>query len=270
MKAQLAPFPRPAAEEDPAARVRGNGATQARVLRVRRLRRWQRRAALGVAAVVLLAAGIVVGWRLTEGAQVAVPDVTGRSVSVANTTLQDAGFATALAPTPGSGDVVPNAVLTTSPAPGAVVARGQVVTITFASGTSDAVVPALAALPEAEARDLLADADLVVIDRVAELSADVPAGDVIRSEPPGGATLASGAGVTLVVSAGAPPVILPRVIGFTEAGAAQELRALGFTVQVLRVSSPVVPADRVLSQTPEAGLPVRSGDTVTLTVSTGA
>jgi serine/threonine-protein kinase len=272
VQAQLAPHPRPTAEEDPSARVRGTGAgalPRARVVRVRRLPRWPRRVLALLLAVALLGAGGVAGWWFTRVPRVAVPDVTGQDITVANNLLQGEGFRTSFAPAADSGGAAQNAVLRTDPPPGTSVARGELVTITFSTGSDGRVVPALAGLSEAEAREALAEAGLEAGDRVEELSADVAAGRVVRSEPAGGEELAEGQRVALVVSSGAPPVILPRVVDFTEAGARTELRRSGLEVQVLRVRSREVPAGRVVSQSPEAGLPIRSGDIVTVTVSTG-
>ncbi|WP_298454837.1 transglycosylase domain-containing protein [uncultured Cellulomonas sp.] len=74
------------------------------------------------------------GSKEINGVRVTVPRVAGRSESQARATLRDAGFTVRVASEPEPSDVRAGAVASTSPASGAKVSRGAVVTITLSSG----------------------------------------------------------------------------------------------------------------------------------------
>ena len=116
--------------------------------------------------------------------------------------------------------------------------RGSTVRLTVSSGRP--VVPAVAAgTTVATAEQAVRDAGLgpVTSSDRQEYSATVPAGEVIRTDPPAGTALPSGGAVTLVVSRGAEPrrqVRVPFLIGRTRADAVAALTALGLEVDVER------------------------------------
>ena len=67
-----------------------------------------------------------------------------------------------------------------------------------------------------------------------------------------------------------PTVIVPNVVGLTQAAATTSLTGAGLVVgTVTMASSPTVPAGNVISQTPGGGTSVAVGSAVNLTVSTG-
>jgi hypothetical protein len=64
-------------------------------------------------------------------------------------------------------------------------------------------------------------------------------------------------------------VLVPNVVGQSQASATTELEGDGFVVAVSTAHSSIVPAGDVISQSPAAGLEVPAGSTVTITVSLG-
>jgi serine/threonine-protein kinase len=107
-----------------------------------------------------------------------------------------------------------------------------------------------------------------------EYSASVPAGAVLRTDPPAGTALRGGSPVTLVVSRGPEPrrqVRVPFLIGRTVTDATAALTALGLEVDIDRAlpftRGPFGPDDgdgRVISQDHGAGSLVDPGTTITL------
>ena len=75
--------------------------------------------------------------------------------------------------------------------------------------------------------------------------------------------------VTLVISSGAPDVVVPDVFGATIEGATGQLNAVGLGAQVasqtVSVDDPALD-QRVVMQTPAAGASVDAGTTVTITI----
>lgn len=67
----------------------------------------------------------------------------------------------------------------------------------------------------------------------------------------------------------APPVIVPDVVGETQAAGTATLEGEGFVVAVQTAHSSVVPAGEIISQVPIAGTEAANGSTVTITVSLG-
>ena len=82
-------------------------------------------------------------------------------------------------------------------------------------------------------------------------------------------TALSGTTVTLSVSSGAKPVVVPRVVGQTQGDAVQALTALGLKPVLQNVPSDK-PAGTVVGQKPPAGKEVDKGAEVTVNVSTGS
>lgn len=135
-------------------------------------------------------------------------------------------------------------------------------------------VPELAGVPEGEARNQLALFKWSIMIR-AERSDDVDLGEVIRTEPPAGSTLAEGAELTLVVSEGATLAVLPDVVGLSREDAAAALTAQGLQPVETTIDSDSVPTGVVVSwmvtEQPdlEAGSEVLKGTQVEIVVSSG-
>ena len=128
--------------------------------------------------------------------------------------------------------------------------------------------PNLRGLTRAQATDTLAKDGL----KVAYSSAfddNVASGDVVSSDPSPGTPVKNGTVVTLVISKGTQNIAIPDVTGHTQGDATDQLKALGFQVNVAadQVSSDDVPAGSVVSFSPNGSAP--HGATITLTVSNG-
>lgn len=134
-------------------------------------------------------------------------------------------------------------------------------------------VPAVIGLDAAEARNLLADFSVVEVDEADETAA---VGTVVRTDPAAGARIDEGSTVTIYVSTGPAPRVLPELTGLNLDEARAKLEALGLVVEL---SDPLfdeaIPAGTVLSWTvPEspgvtAGSTVLRGTTVRLVTSAG-
>ena len=128
-------------------------------------------------------------------------------------------------------------------------------------------VPSVFQLEEAVAVRTLESAGFTVIT-VREQNAEIPAGRVFDQQPRAGAKLATGASITLTVSAGASAVPVPNVLGWQAIDAERALRTAGFTINLVQVASERV-AGEVLQQEPAPLVAHQAGAAVTLNISAG-
>jgi serine/threonine-protein kinase len=120
-----------------------------------------------------------------------------------------------------------------------------------------------------DAAATLAAQDLLVL-RVYEKSDTVPEGVVIRQEPPAGTQVSPNTPITLYVSSGATEVMVPSLVGQTEASAVMMIEAQGLTVGTITVvSSANVPEGTVVASDPVANAKLPLGSVVNLVLSDG-
>jgi len=141
---------------------------------------------------------------------------------------------------------------------------------TSSTATTSALVeiPNLVGQTQADATAALKQAGLVVLI-TKQASADVPADQVIAMRPNAGGKVPTGTTIELQVSSGPNLVTVPSVQGAGVADATAQVEALGLVVTTVEDSSSSVAVGNVISQAPSAGVDVKPGSTVTLTVSKG-
>lgn len=222
------------------------------------------------ALVVLLAAlAGGTGWYFGAGpgSVAMVPSTDGMAPDAAEAAIIDAGFATERVDQ--SDPVVPEGALSaTDPEGGTEANRGSTVTIFVSTGPAILDVPDVIGVEEDDARAALS-AFAVADDAAAQYSTDAPKGSVLAvydSEgAPIGATYPERGSISLLVSAGA----IPLVEGTPSTDAEAALSDAGLTVAYADAKfSDDVDTDIVMSAA-YATDPMAPGDTVTLTVSKG-
>ena len=217
------------------------------------------------------ASGTAVALVVSSGpAIVTVPEVVGLPQGAAESALQDLGLAVGTVDTGISESVPAGSVMSQDPEAGASVDAGSSVALVVSIGPSAVVVPDVVGLAQAAAESAIVDAQLV-IGTVGTASSDaVPEGHVISQQPAGGASVAPGVSVSLVISTGLPTVAVPDVVDLTQAAAESAIVAAGLALGgVSTASSDTVPAGRVISQQPAGGASVAPGASVALVVSSG-
>ena len=238
-----------------------------------RRRRRVRAVLLAVGFLVLLA-GAVAGALAAVNHYVVyghvVPKVEGDPVEVARVMVHDAGLRLEVTGSRYDLGVPKGDVITQSLRPGRHERAGTVVDVVESRGAAPVAVPPVTGDTEAAAVAAVKAGHLKPVIR-AEYSETVAVGRVV-SESPGAhsAPLARGSAVTLYVSKGPHPRIVPAVTGLSYATAAADLEAI--QLKVARAPgqySTTVPAGDVISETPAAHDSVRRGTTVTLVVSLG-
>ena len=199
--------------------------------------------------------------------QVVVPDVVGKI----HTDATDELFAAGLAPKTErrEDDLVPlDQVIEQTPAAGQEVNEGSEVIIIVSSGPAQEQIPDLARQQTSDATFQLGQLNFSNVTIRQEGSADVPLGQVIRTEPPAGSQVDLTTAIVVVESSGPDLVALPDLTTLALETAEQALLDRGLTVQI-----ELVPVKRssgqvglVLSQDPAPGTDVETGSVVILRV----
>lgn len=131
--------------------------------------------------------------------QVLVPDVAGMDQTEAANELTQAGLKFTYGPKEGSATVPAGNVIHTTPAAGASVAKGTIVTITVSSGPTKVRVPYVRGLNEADARAAIEGKGLVAAESFQQVANPSQDGKVIEQTPAGGTSVDQGSTVNLVI-----------------------------------------------------------------------
>jgi len=163
-------------------------------------------------------------------------------------------------------DTVPvGDVIGLQPASGTVLTVGAPVTVVISKGPAPTRVPDVRGLRQADALAALTRAGLTAQVR-RQFDGQIAGGHAIGTDPKAGTGASRGTSVILLVSTAS---VVPDVVGLSVAQARQELADAGLTSTVSRSLGGFGIlggfSDRVISQSPGAGQPVRPGATVALT-----
>ncbi|WP_053912594.1 Stk1 family PASTA domain-containing Ser/Thr kinase [Streptomyces sp. TP-A0875] len=228
------------------------------------------RGPLAIVAAVLLVLGLGVGvWYVNSGQFTKVPPLLSKTEAQARERLERSGLGTGTVRHAHSDTVERGAVISTDPAAGARIRKGDAVSFTLSDGPRKVKLPDVAGYREDRARALLQDEGLEPGMVTREFSDEVPSGFVVSTSPAAGTEVRGGSAVALVLSKGRP-VEVPDVAGEDLQDARAELTEAGLTVEVApeQVTSEY-DKGQVARQTPAPGSRAAEGDTVTLTVSKG-
>ncbi len=221
-------------------------------------------ALIGVVAFLLIQ---VFNDTNTSAKTVTVKSVIGQTEANARKVLEGQGFKVTVKQEHTS--KTPGTVVDQSPQEGEFRKTGTVITIFVSDGAGRATVPKVAGLDLVTATSQLEKAGFEVTP-ANEQSDTVKQGLVTRTDPVGGAKVEPNSKVTIFVSAGPAPVLVPDVAGLSIVDATQKLAAAGFRVSQTNEPSGTVPAGRVIRTQPAAGTPQAKDTTVAIVVSSGA
>lgn len=228
--------------------------------------RWGPVVVLALFTAVLVAAGSY--WFVGPASARILPEVVGRH----SVEAQDAVASADLRPVTGDGfseDVPRGEVITSEPAEGTSVRRGDDVLLIVSKGPERYDVPDLSGMSPQQAAKALREVSLTAGDQAQVFDESVPAGQVVSSTPAKGAPLGPGTVVTLAVSKGRQPVAVGDWVGTQLEQVQAELEERGLQVSLAGTEfSSRVTQGAVLSQDPAQGT-LFAGDTVTVTVSKG-
>jgi serine/threonine-protein kinase len=216
--------------------------------------------------LLLVVAGLLLWFFLVRGGgKRTVPKVVGLRSSTAAQRLHDKGLD--VVPTTGASARPVGVVFAQRPGAGAQVDKGANVTILISGGLARKPVPNVTDLPVAQAQQQLTSSGFKTV--VKHVASTRQAGVVTNQDPAPGLTAVKGASVTLSVSSGQKPIVVPSLVGSQQGAAVTTLTKLGLSPQLQNVGS-IQPAGQIVSQKPPAGTQVDKGSAVVLTVSKGS
>ncbi|MDO8879509.1 MAG: Stk1 family PASTA domain-containing Ser/Thr kinase [Coriobacteriia bacterium] len=222
---------------------------------------------------LIIALGIAGAYTmgLIGNSGVVVPTLTGLTEEQAIAELSAAGLVIGELGTENDDAVEIGLIIRQDPTAGSKVEKGTAVSVVISLGIAQVEVPDFTTMAEGEAIDILRseDSGLDYNKTIRENNADVPKGDVIRTEPATGAQVPKGTRVILYVSEGVAQVKVPNVVGKPQADATADIKAAGLAVKVNEVYHASVIKGSVVSQKPDADVLVEAGSTVTIEVSKG-
>jgi beta-lactam-binding protein with PASTA domain/tRNA A-37 threonylcarbamoyl transferase component Bud32 len=160
---------------------------------------------------------------------VSIPDVVGMSVANAESALTSAKLSyTPSETSDATAGEIPNTVLSQTPTAGTKSHTGVTVTIVFLAPGSKYPVANVDGLTQIAATAKLTQQGLTVGPNIGQVCSNtVSQGLVVTTNPPSGALVTANWVVKLIVSSGPCQVVMPTVIGDTEAMATSALQAAG-------------------------------------------
>jgi eukaryotic-like serine/threonine-protein kinase len=231
-------------------------------------RRWLRWLAIGAGVMLagyLTAYLVIFPAPILPGHQ-AVPRVLGLTVAEAQAEIQKAKLQVT------DGGAEPHAtasqgvVIWQDPPPGVIAPEGTKVTLVSSAGPPKIPVPDVAGLDASLARSLV-NATGLTVAQVESIQTASPTGLAMMTRPPAGTALAPAAGVTLVVSRGAPTISVPDLLGMASGDARTRLETEGLQLgTVTRRRTTDGTPGTVVAQRPAAGTLAAPGTVVDIVV----
>jgi beta-lactam-binding protein with PASTA domain/predicted Ser/Thr protein kinase len=195
---------------------------------------------------------------------VVVADVAGQSEKQALRTLRHQGLKPEERKRP-SATLRAGLAIGTVPEAGRVLGRGKSITLLISTGAKRVSVPSVVGEQQDVADTRIRDAGL--IPDFENRDSNAPAGQVIAQDPAAGSTVGKHTAVTVVVSNGPAPAVVPNVVGLSQDAAKGDLKAAGLKVRIVKRSTTDPNEDgQVLDQAPSAGTRLSPGEFVTVFV----
>ena len=243
-----------------------------------RARRWPW-LVLGLVVLAAVAGAGIVLWQQLQPPSAPVPDVVGEPLAEARGAIEaamaraddDVQWRIEERPEYSEGVAIDH-VIRQEPGPNGQLDDGGTITLVISRGPPPVDVPDVTHRPEAEARQLLEDAELGVGTVTPQPHEEVAAGLVLTWRHDGQdrpAEVPKGTGVELVVSSGPAPRTVPDLQGRSEAEARAELEGMGLVPVRGEDFHDTVPKDQVIRTEPAAGQQVERGAQVTYVISKG-
>jgi len=221
--------------------------------------------------IMVLVMGFFAGAFMSYGkfwstAEVVVPDVTGKQMTLARQILEDKKLRVNVAETYDA-SVPAGTVVSQNPEAGTKVKEERLVTIYVSKGGESLEMPDLKGLSRKDAEEKLTKMGLK-IGSIYERNSDEEAGTVIATDPRAGSKINKGQSVDITVSKGKKEkkVSVPDVTGLPLEAAKEAITSAGFHVGSVTQEPSKQAAGTVISQSPAGGSSLAEGTPVNLVV----
>lgn len=204
-----------------------------------------------------------------DSEQVEMIDVTGMTYEEAKKALNKIDLGIKDGGTQASEKYDAGEIISQSKDKGDMIKKNTTIVVVMSSGVGEVSVPDVKGLDETSAINKLQDNGFKYSRDYAN-SDTVASGQVISQTPDVGAKAKKGDSISIVVSQGKAPVVVPKVVGKSETDARNELSGAGLTVtSVTKENSDTVAAGNVISQSIADGKYVDAGSNISLVISDG-
>lgn len=223
-----------------------------------------------IVAVLVLVGAAALWWynAVGPGAYTTVPDVNQWLEQDAKDTLESLDFEVATT-TAFHDDVPEGAVINTDPEALTRVEKASLVTLVVSLGPRMETVPTVVGNQEDAAREALEALNFPIGESERVYSDTVPKGEVTAIDPGEGESVRHDTTITLTVSDGPQPIVIPGVVGMTEEEALAEADKYKLDVNIERERTEEAPKGEVFRQDPEADADGFRTQAITLWVSEG-
>jgi eukaryotic-like serine/threonine-protein kinase len=168
---------------------------------------------LVAALVMIVAAFFLTQWLfLSAPKDVNVPNVMKMDENEARRLLEQVGLAMQVEAREASDQYKEGTVMRMVPFPGASVKQGKAVRVRISKGAPPVAVPDLSGMELSKARAAIRKRGLVVGEVADEFNETVPKGQVVTQSPSAGQEVTKLTSVSMVVSKGPEPVMVPEVV----------------------------------------------------------
>ncbi|HEM6509575.1 Stk1 family PASTA domain-containing Ser/Thr kinase [Streptococcus suis] len=199
---------------------------------------------------------------------VTVPDVSGQTVEKATEMIEVAGLEVGNITEEATATVDEGLVIRTSPAAKTTRRQGSKIDIVVATAALSSIPDVVDKESDTARQELEALGFQVTIKE--EYSEKVAQGLVIKTNPEANSSAEKGAKITLYVSKGVAPQVVPNVVGKSQENATQVLQTAGFSVgTITQEYSSSVTAGQVISTDPVAHTELAKGSIINLVISKG-
>jgi eukaryotic-like serine/threonine-protein kinase len=227
------------------------------------------RIALGAAGLAVVLVVLVGAWWFGVGRYAEAPRLVDLPRDQAQSQAVNAGFQVVIGPGEYREDVAKDVVLAQDPGPGDRAVKGATITLTLSLGPERIAVPDVVGQTFAVAQAQLQEKKLTLARAEDKYDDTTPVGSVLAVDPAVNTQVRPGTKVTVTVSKGRPPVVVPNVVGQNVGQAQGQLQQAGLVVEVEQVDAPDKPAGEVLDQDPKPGAGVEKDTKIKLKVSKG-
>lgn len=204
-----------------------------------------------------------------DSGQVEMIDVTGMTFDEAKKALKKVNLGIKDGGKQSSDKYAAGEIISQSEDKGDMIKKNTTITVVISSGVGEITVPDVKGLDETSAINKLQDNGFKY-SRDYQNSDTVANGQVISQTPEAGSQAKKGDSISIIVSQGKAPVVVPNVVGKSETDARNELTGAGLSVtNVTKDYSDTVPAGNVISQSIADGKYVDAGSNISLVISEG-
>ena len=229
-------------------------------------------AVISISFIFLIVLSILGGYLLISSMfsapkNVTVPDITGLTISEAESKLKELKITYEISEEKYSSSVEAGKIISQNPPKGYRILENNSVKIVVSKGTEKTIIPKVAGKTSDEAKSDLENAKLTV-EIEEEISQKIEQGIVIRQEPAENTEVNAGDRVKIFVSKGngKKKIAVPSVTLRTEEDAQKELKEQGLEVEVAYEEDKSKSNGTVLKQSIEVGKTVEEGTKIIITV----